>query len=249
MRLRYFDYRYASAVLNDEAFRVSKDELLQILTQADAPLLSPDLEPGRGGVKRRSRSGGRGQPGSRYLFFPVDQRSLNHQLDGLFEANDWELQPSIVRRDRGAGPDTGLKGDYKKGRLQVEAQFGNMARWYTDVFKFQLSYSLDEIDVAVLVVPSQRFANLIDENVAHFERVARELPWAKMSLTLPIWVIGIEPENYAPVRECYEEAAANYVNSQAAVGRAVTAIPFDTRLIETRDQISGGGGSEIPHTA
>jgi hypothetical protein len=86
-----------------------------------------------------------------------------------------------------------MKADYKKDRVQVEVQFGNMARWYTDVFKFQVSCSLGLIDVGVLVVPIQDFASTIDENVAYYERVMRELPYAKMSITLPIWVIGIRP--------------------------------------------------------
>jgi Restriction endonuclease BglII len=68
-----------------------------------------------------------------------------------------------------------------------------MSRWTYDVFKFQVSYSLDLIDVGVLVVPMQEFASTIDENVAYYERVMRELPYAKMSITLPIWVIGIRP--------------------------------------------------------
>ena len=50
----------------------------------------------------------------------------------------------------------------------------------------QVSYSLDRIDVGVLIVPTQKFANTIDENIAYFERVERELPYAKMSITLPI---------------------------------------------------------------
>ena len=60
-----------------------------------------------------------------------------------------------------------------------------------DVFKFQVSYSQGLIDVGVLVAPVQSFAKTIDENVVYFERVARELPYAKMSITLPIaraWV-------------------------------------------------------------
>jgi hypothetical protein len=77
--------------------------------------------------------------------------------------------------------------------VQAEVQFGNMSRWTYDVFKFQVSYSLDLIDVGVLVVPMQAFADTIDENVAHYERVVRELPYAKMSITLPIWVIGLSP--------------------------------------------------------
>lgn len=233
MKLHHFDYRYAEAVLDHSAFSSSKREILDILENAPVPLLSPaELNPRRGGVKRRSRRPRRGDLAPRYLFLPVDQKALNAHLDKEFKQRGWELQPPIVSRDRGGGPETGLKGDYKKGRLQVEAQFGNMARWYTDVFKFQLSYSLDEIDAAVLVVPTQALANLIDENVAYFERVRRELPWAKMSLTLPIWVIGIEPVDYGPVRDCYAQAATNFVAARKKAGEIVVTIPFRQRLAE-----------------
>ena len=233
MKLRFLDYRYAEAVLDHPTFGLSKAEILDILDSAPVPLLDPaELEPRRGGVKRRKREPTKADPAPRYFFLPVDQKALNAHLDGDFKRREWELQPPIVSRDRTGGPETGLKGDYKKGRLQVEVQFGNMARWYTDVFKFQLSYSLGEIDVAVLVVPTQAFANLIDENVAHFERVCRELPWAKMSLTLPIWVIGVEPVDYGPVRDCYEQAAANFVAAKKKAGEVAVAIPFVQRLAE-----------------
>ena len=233
MKLRFLDYRYAEAVLNDPDFKQSKAEILDILTGAPALLLDPaEIDTRRGGVKRRERKARKGDPGKRYFFLPVDQKALNSHLDKEFETRGWQPQPPIVSPGRTGGPATGLKGDYKKGRLQVEAQFGNMARWYTDVFKFQLSYSLDEIDVAVLIVPTQGFANLIDENVAHYERVCRELPWAKMSLTLPIWVIGVEPEDYSPLRDCYERAADNFRAAKHKAGEAVVTIPFDARLLE-----------------
>jgi len=229
VRLRFLDYRYAEAVLDHPSFKKSKQEIVHILSAAAPPLLNPDEpDPKKGGVKRRGRSR-IGVP--RYLYLPVDQKALNAYLDQQFKRLDWELQPQIVGKDR-AGPATGLKGDYKKGALQVEAQFGNMARWYTDVFKFQLSYSLGEIDVAVLIVPTQGFANMIDENVAYFERVARELPWAKMSLTLPIWVIGIEPDDWVPVRDCYEKAAGTFEQARLQAGQQIGRIPFDTRLAE-----------------
>ncbi len=122
------------------------------------------------------------------MIFVTDQLSLNDLLDAEFSARGWDCQPLVTQDKK-----TGIKADYKKARVQVEVQFGNMARWYTDVFKFQVSYSLGLIDVGVLVVPMQAFANTIDENVAHYERVVRELPYAKMSITLPIWVLGIEP--------------------------------------------------------
>lgn len=223
MRLQFLDYRFAEAVLKDATFGSVRQEIIDILRSVSASLLNPnEINPRQGGVKRRSRAGGR------YLFLPVDQKSMNSNLDREFEARDWVLQPLIVARDRDDGPATGLKGDYKKGRVQVEVQFGNMARWYTDVFKFQLSYSLGEIDVGVLVVPMRRFANLIDENVVNFERVARELPWAKMSLTLPIWVVGIEPDGYDSIKACYDRAATAFLKSHPDS----RAIEFDSRLVE-----------------
>jgi len=120
--------------------------------------------------------------------FTTDQKAPNTLLDDEFRARGWQCQPAVTEDEV-----TGIKADYKKDRVQVEVQFGNMARWYTDVFKFQVSYSLDLIDVAVLVVPMQGFASTIDENVAYYERVMRELPYAKMSITLPIWVVGVRP--------------------------------------------------------
>lgn len=130
MRLRYLDYRYAEAVLDHPDFAQAKAELVRILTRAPVPLLEPrQLNPRRGGVKRRTRE-------ARARFFPVDQRALNRYLDSEFDAEGWALQPPIVAPGRAGGPETGLKADYKKGSFQVEVQFGNMARWYTDVFKF-----------------------------------------------------------------------------------------------------------------
>lgn len=233
MKLRELDYRYAEAVLKHHSFIDAKRELEQILTGAPVPLLDPsEIDGRRGGVKRRKRNPRRDDLGSRYFFLPVDQKALNAYLDEEFHKAGWQLQPLIVDRARSIGPSTRLKGDYRKGRLQVEVQFGNMARWYTDVFKFQLSYSLDEIDVAVLVVPTQAFANLIDENVAYFERVERELPWAKMSLTLPIWVLGIEPQDYSPVEQCYAEAAENFRRDRAGRGETIVPIPYSDRIRE-----------------
>lgn len=230
MRLTFLDYRYAEAVLDHPDFSGPKRELLDILTRTQVPVLATP--------KRRRRN-------NRVRFFPVDQRALNRALDVAFASHQWDLQPLIVSPGHAQGPATGLKADYKKGSLQVEVQFGNMARWYTDVFKFQLSYSLGEIDVGVLVVPLQRFANLIDENVAHFERVARELPWAKMSLTLPIWVIGIEPHDYDSIRSAYDSAA----NAMVASGEvdATAVLPFDIQLAEDQSEPLDENEPPPPH--
>jgi hypothetical protein len=160
-------------VLDSEQFRQLKRDIIDILTGMHVPQLARP--------KTRKR-------GKKRMVFTTDQKGLNLRLDQAFHARGWECQPPVT-----ADEVTGIKADYKKDRVQVEVQFGNMARWYTDVFKFQVSYSLGLIDVAVLVVPMQDFASTIDENVAYYERVMRELPYAKMSITLPIWVVGLRP--------------------------------------------------------
>lgn len=223
-------YRYADAVLQHEAFSKERQEVLEIVKAAPVPLLDPD--PGAGGVKRRSRKPRKGDPGPRYFFLPVNQIELNAHLDRAFNDRGWEVHPLVVSKDKAEGPETGLRADFKKSGVQVEVQFGNMARWYSDVFKFQLSYAQGEIDVALLIVPTQRFANLIDENVAYFERVGRELPWAKMSLTLPILVLGVEPENFDPVRTRYEQAAEAFRKQEQARGKSIVIVPYEDRIKE-----------------
>jgi len=235
LKLKIHSYRYADAVLEHKDFRAAKAEIMRILKNAPVPLFDPsEPNPKKGGVKRRKREAKKGSSDDRYFFLPINQKALNKYLDEKFAGtHGWQTQPQIVGPEKLGGPDTGLKGDFKKGRLQVEIQFGNMARWYTDVFKFQLSYALDEIDVAVLVVPMLQMANLIDENVACYERICRELPWAKMSLTLPILVVGVEPKDYKPIRECYERAAGVFSRSQKKNGKVVSPIPFADRVEES----------------
>jgi hypothetical protein len=119
----------------------------------------------------------------------TDQDVMNHWFDDEFGQRQWEVKPFVTDKKI-----TELRADYKKQRVQVEVQFGNAARAICDIFKMQISYSLGLIDVGVLILPMKDFSKTMGENIAHFERVARELPYAKMSITLPILVIGIAPQ-------------------------------------------------------
>ncbi|HVB33695.1 MAG TPA: BglII/BstYI family type II restriction endonuclease [Patescibacteria group bacterium] len=174
MQITSYSYRFASEVLDSEGFSDKKHDIIEVLAGIDA---IPQLNQ----PKTRERNG-------KKMTFTTDQLALNKLLDHEFGQRGWDCQPLVTNDGV-----TKIKADYKKDKVQVEVQFGNMARWYTDVFKFQVSYSLGLIDVGVLVVPIQAFAATIDENVAYYERVIRELPYAKMSITLPIWVLGIQP--------------------------------------------------------
>lgn len=96
-----------------------------------------------------------------------------------------------------------LRADFRKSfddlTVQVEVQFGNMARWYSDIFKFQTAYSQGLINAAISIVPMHSLARRIDSNVAYFERALRELPSAELSITLPILLVGLDPDPETPI--------------------------------------------------
>jgi len=164
-------YRYAEEIL-DKAFATEKDEILEVLQST--PFIN------RADTKVRKREG------RVVARLTIDQIATNKQLETAFQEKGWMIKPKIISES-----ESRLEADFKKEKVQVEVQFGNMARWYTDVFKFLLSYAADDIEVGVLVVPVHDTANKIDENVVYFERVIRELPHAKMGITIPIWVLGV----------------------------------------------------------
>ena len=180
MLLATHSYRYAAEILEAPQFRAAKVELFNILTRTPVLALAQPKPPRRAGFH--------GKP------FTTDQKAINRWFDAEFKSKDWEYHPDITG-DRV----TQLKADFRHGGLLVEIQFGNMARWYTDVFKMQVSYSLGKTEVGILVAPTQSFAATIDENVAYYERIIRELPYARMSITLPILVVGLYPSvDYQP---------------------------------------------------
>jgi hypothetical protein len=116
----------------------------------------------------------------------IEQVTTNKELEKAFQERGWVSKLKMI-----SGSESKLEADFKKGKIQVEVQFGNMARWHTDVFKFLLSYAADDIEVGILVVAMHDTASKIDENVVYYERVIRELPHAKMGITIPIWVLGV----------------------------------------------------------
>ena len=166
-----YSYRHAEAIL-ENVFDSERQEIVDAIH-------SVDWVP-------KSRPVTRTRNGRVVANLTLDQRATNFAFDTQFETRGWTKHPLIV-----SNAPSQLAADFKKGPVQVEVQFGNMARWYTDGFKFLLSYAADDIDVGVLIVPVLQVARRIDENVANYERVVRELPHAKMAVTIPVWVIGV----------------------------------------------------------
>ena len=166
MEYRILNYRFAEQIFDSHEFSNIRWEIFDIVKRAPAI----------------SRSKARGK-------ITTDQDAINGWFDKEFGARQWEVKPYVTDKKI-----TELRADFKKQRVQVEVQFGNAARAIYDIFKMQISYSLGLIDVGVLILPMKDFSKTMGDNIAHFERVARELPYAKMSITLPILIIGIAPK-------------------------------------------------------
>jgi hypothetical protein len=164
-------YRHAEAIIEKE-FAQERAEILTVIQSVEWSLKNPPV------TRRRN--------GKVVANLTINQAATNSAFEAEFRKQDWTVHPLLVSTS-----ESRLVADFKKGSVQVEVQFGNMARWYTDVFKFLLSYAADDIEVGVLIVPMQARANQIDENVVYFERIVRELPHAKMAVTIPVWVIGL----------------------------------------------------------
>lgn len=100
--------------------------------------------------------------------------------------------------------------------IQAEVQFGNMSRWYSDVFKFQTAYSQSLIQLGLSIVPMGSVATRIDSNVANYERTLRELPSAEMSITLPILLIGLD---VGPDTQVVDLRACNFESIKDITGK------------------------------
>ncbi|MEN6404476.1 MAG: BglII/BstYI family type II restriction endonuclease, partial [Armatimonadia bacterium] len=173
-----YSYRHAEAILVHEY----PAEMAEIRAIIEAVQWAPIAD----GPKQRVRKG------KVVCTLTINQDRTNKRFEAEFGDRGWETHPFIV-----STAESKLVADFKKQGIQVEVQFGNMARWYTDIFKFLLSYAANDIELGVLIVPMKSAAACIDENVVYFERVVRELPHAKMAVTIPVWVVGVNGTDLA----------------------------------------------------
>jgi hypothetical protein len=185
MRLRVFSYRYAQEILQHPNNAAAWNEIETILSKA--PLF---VYPEKSSKNKKLR---------------VVQQLMNTYFDRKFAVDaGWSYHPLAT-----GIAESGLSADFRKNfgsiTIQTEVQFGNMARWYSDIFKFQTAYSQSLIQCGLCVVPMGSMASEIDSNIANFERAVRELPSANLSITLPILLVGLEKDASTPeidVRPC-----------------------------------------------
>lgn len=184
MKYSIFSYRYAREILEHHTNSDAWDEIIDVVSRA--PLF---IHPGKSGRNAR---------------LDVVQQCMNTWFDrALAVEHGWLYHPLAT-----AIANSRLAADFRKAfpsiTIQAEVQFGNMSRWYSDIFKLQTAYSQSLVHLGLSVVPMGILGRRIDSNIVSYERVIRELPSADLSITLPILVIGIEPDEATRVVDLRE---------------------------------------------
>jgi hypothetical protein len=167
-----YSYRFAKEIIEHPNYVAAINEISQIIR--DCPLY---IWPNKSANNQR---------------LDVVQQLMNAYFDVKFSClNGWDFHPNATQI-----PNSSLKADFKKTfnslTIQSEIQFGNMSRWYSDVFKFQTAYSQNMINMGLCIIPINDIGRRIDSNITNYERCVRELPSADLSITLPILMIGLK---------------------------------------------------------
>ena len=196
MQVVFYSYRYAKEILEHERFIAIFSEIKNILEAA--PLF---IYPNKS---------------SRNTSLDVVQQVMNTYFDRRFAVDcNWEYHP-LATTIQNSGLAADFRKKYEELTIQAEVQFGNMSRWYSDVFKFQTAYSQNLTQLGLSVVPTGVLARRIDSNVVNYERTIREIPSAVLSITLPILLAGLQPDENT---ELVDLSRCNFPNLKAITGQ------------------------------
>lgn len=119
------------------------------------------------------------------------QTAYNKAFADKFTSREWETQPKLRDTPK-------LIGDFRKGLVFVEVQFGNSSTLYRDYYKFQYGLSNGLLSLAVLIVPTvpadffptrpESVQNMAEYSLAH--TCLSILP-----INVPTMLVGLLPEN------------------------------------------------------
>ena len=229
MKFEIFSYRFAEEILQHEKHVDCWNEIIEAVTKAPVFIFP--------GKSKNSR-------------LDVVQQLQNAYFDRKLAIEfGWDFHPIATKI-----PKSNLTADFRKEfnglHVQAEVQFGNMSRWYSDIFKFQAAYSESLTQAAISIVPMQSLATRIDSNVAHFERAKRELPSANLSITLPILLIGVSIESKTKI---IDVSKSEFKNIKDITGRGrldnrwrVVNAFFENKKIEIVNATSPTGPTLTP---
>lgn len=207
-----FSHRNGQDILESPKFSVAYKEFLGVLA---------GLPPYRAAQAKKTSAAHVIAPGA-----------MNRWLDNeLCLKRDWDWHPLVIDADpNDPKRRSQLRSDFRKHGIEVEVQFGNVARYAYDLYKMAISMALGHADVGIQVVCTKKFAGITGGNIAYYERAVRELERSRLTLIVPLVVVGIEPDNwiidtYPPESEAPEASAA--VINAARKRRGEPPVPED----------------------
>jgi hypothetical protein len=127
------------------------------------------------------------EDGTTYEHQAAYNKAFAHEFTGL----GWEPQPLLRRDPR-------LIGDFRKGLVFVEVQFGNSSALYRDYYKFQYGLANGLLSLAVLVVPAQakEFFPTRPRSVQNMAEYSLALTcFSVLPINVPTLLVGLLPSN------------------------------------------------------
>jgi Restriction endonuclease BglII len=202
MKLHHKSHLFGQTIV-ERHFPSEYEELTEVFTKTPLPLR--DAQPYSTGRRSTPKRQWRTIGGTKKrILLPVDLPSLNVAFDVQLRKKHWSPQP-YASDDVFAVTGDRSRGDFAKNNVFVEVEFGNTASLFRDLFKFQIASRERKGDVAVLVVGLRRLMKFHDSGVATFEKVDAMLPYLRIALQMPVWIVGLEPESWDDIRQRYEE--------------------------------------------
>lgn len=206
MRIVSCSHMHAGTILEHD-FPEEFEDISSVLASLEVPLRAagPFTDTGRPKTPKRQAMSLGGV--RRFGLMPVDQDALNKALAERFRARGWSSEPIAtigftVPEELG---ELKLAGDFVKNRVFMEVEFGNVASMYRDIFKFQIANRSRAGDIGVLLTGTKRLMKFSDQGQATFEAAEKLLPYLSLGIQMPLWIIGIEPEDWSSLEERYGE--------------------------------------------
>lgn len=119
------------------------------------------------------------------------QTAYNKAFSAQFNNLAWEPQPLLRDNPR-------LIGDFRKGLVFVEIQFGNSSTLYRDYYKFQYGLANGLLSLAVLIVPTKpnQFFPTRPKSVQNMAEYAlADNYFTVLPINVPVMLTGLLPEN------------------------------------------------------
>lgn len=192
------DHRHAVTIL-EQRYRDEWEELLDVLGGLEPPFgpAEPYSKTSRPKVPKRQLATFGGTKANSIM--PVAQREMNKQVKLAMRSRGWKREPYILDL-HGDPVDKLQRGDFAKSDVFVEVEFGNVASFYRDLFKFHIAGTTGAAEVGVVVVATATLARLFDQNVATYQLAVQRLPHLRAAIDLPIAIVGIDVADWEPLR-------------------------------------------------